>query len=96
MNRPAADKRDRPRFPEYEEEFGEDPSRFLYCGVDPRPRIRGIQSVGLARAWLDVEVKRPGGPRQEVIAAINKRIAELADDEKQIASPDAGAGEARA
>lgn len=86
MSRPAATRRDRPRFPEYEDEFGEDPSRFLYSGVDPQPRIRGIESIDLARAWMTVEIERPGGPRQQVVGWINQRITELEDEQPANAS----------
>lgn len=45
---------DRPSFERYAERFGEDPARFLATDMDPTPRIRGIEDVGLANAYVDV------------------------------------------
>lgn len=67
---------DRRRYPEYIDEFGEDPSRFLNSGLDPHARIRGLESVALVEAYLDVETDR-SSPRKEVVAHLNQRKAEL-------------------
>lgn len=85
--------RERPSYPEYEAEFGEDPARWLFTrdpdGIAPGStadtpelhdavaRIRGIQDVALLDAWLDVETDLPFGPRKPVVKAINRRRAEL-------------------
>lgn len=71
---------DRPRYPEYEDQFGEDPARFLWSpsGDVPRlaiARIRGIVDPDLLDAYQDVEVEI--GPRRSVIAALNEREDEL-------------------
>lgn len=76
MNKkPAARDCSHPRYPEYREEFGEDPARFLYH-LPPRPRIRGIDDPGLLRAYLNVEAER-ASPRQEIISACNARLIDL-------------------
>lgn len=64
-----------PSYPEYEAEFGEDPARILYH-LDPRPRIRCIDSVDLVRAYLDVETDRDE-PRNKVVAALDERLQHL-------------------
>jgi hypothetical protein len=73
MDKPAAKDRDRPSYPELESKHGEDPARILYSDMDPRPRIRGIQSLALLRAYVEVEGDREE-PRKHVIAAINQRL----------------------
>lgn len=75
MNKPAASTCDHPSYPEYAEQFGEDPARVIYH-IDPRPRISGIDDIGLLRAYLDVEANRDT-PRREIIAACNHRLNEL-------------------
>jgi hypothetical protein len=67
---------DRRRYPEYLDRFGEDPSRFLNSGLDPHVRIRGLESVALCDAYLNVETDREQ-PRKEVVAHLNRRKAEL-------------------
>jgi hypothetical protein len=67
---------DRRRYPEYIEAFGEDPARFLNSGLDPHARIRGLESVALCDAYLDVETDREN-PRKEVVAHLNQRKADL-------------------
>jgi hypothetical protein len=66
---------DRRRYPEYIDEFGEDPARFL-AWENPHPRIRALESVALCDAYLDVETDR-SSPRKEVVAHLNQRKAEL-------------------
>jgi hypothetical protein len=72
MNRPAASEPDRPTYPQYREQFGEDPARFLCGDMDPMPRIRGLEDPELIQAYLDVETDRDD-PRKHVIAALDKR-----------------------
>lgn len=77
MQRPAARDTDRRRYRNIEAKYGEDPARFLAEGLDldPRPRIRGIESLELLQKWQEVELEV--GPRKAVIAAINARKDEL-------------------
>ena len=77
MNRPVA-VRDRPTFPEFKTEFGEDPARFLYADLDPWPRLRAIDDPELLRAYARVEAQRET-PRKPLLGRINQRIATLAD-----------------
>ena len=70
---------ERRRYPEYLDELGEDPSRFLNSGLDPHARIRGLESVALVNAYLDVETDRET-PRKAVVAHLNQRKAELAGE----------------
>jgi hypothetical protein len=83
--KPAASDCDHPTYPQYKERFGEDPARVLYHIKRPQPRIRGLESVALVRAYLDVETDREE-PRGEVVAALNRRQREL-----EATSTDAGA-----
>jgi hypothetical protein len=83
--KPAASDCDHPQYPEYAERFGEDPARILYH-LDPEPRIRGLESVALVRAYLDVETDREE-PRGKVVAALNRRQREL-----EAAAPSASGG----
>jgi hypothetical protein len=53
-------------------------ARILYADLDPRPRIRGLETVAVCRAWLQVEGDRDA-PRQQIIAAINQRLRALQD-----------------
>lgn len=69
-----------PEYPEYREKFGEDPARFLYAEMDARPRIRGLESLELCRAWLDVETDVTP-PRRRVVKAINERMDELRENQ---------------
>lgn len=66
-----------PTYPEYEDEFGEDPARILYH-LDPRPRIRAIEDHELLRAYLNVEADREN-PRRAVIAACNAKLVDSDD-----------------
>ncbi len=70
---------DRRRYPEYIDAFGEDPARFLCTGMSPYPRIRGLESLALVDAYLDVETDREH-PRKGVVAALNQRKADLEAD----------------
>lgn len=46
---------DRPTFPSVRKDIGEDPARFLYDGgMDPWPRLTGIDDREVAGAWLGV------------------------------------------
>jgi hypothetical protein len=83
--KPAATGCEHPQYSEYAEAFGEDPARVLYHIEDPTPRIRGLESVALVRAYLDVETDREE-PRGKVVAALNRRQREL-----ETTSADAGA-----
>ena len=73
--KPAATDCDHPTYPDYEEEFGEDPARILYH-FDPRPRIHGIDDPELVRAYLNVEADREN-PRRIVIAACNAQLQDV-------------------
>jgi len=73
--KPAASDCDHPQYPEYADRFGEDPARILYHIDDPQPRIRGLESVALVRAYLDVETAREG-PRGEAVAREIERVAD--------------------
>jgi hypothetical protein len=74
--KPAASDCDHPTYPGYADRFGEDPARILYHINRPQARIRGLESVALIRAYLDVETDRDE-PRGEVVAALNRRQREL-------------------
>jgi len=78
-NQQASGESDRRRYPEYIDRFGEDPARFLCSGLDPHARIRGLESVALCDAYLNVETDREQ-PRKEVVAHLNRRKAELEED----------------
>ena len=70
---------DRPHHPEYKQEFDEDPARILNFGVQQAcDRIAGIHDLNRLQAYLAVEVE-DFGPRKAVIAAINRRKAEIQD-----------------
>lgn len=71
----AAKPCDHPTYPEYKEEFGEDPARILYH-LDPRPRIRSIKDPDLLRAYLTVEAERDN-PRRVVVAACNAQLEDV-------------------
>ena len=86
-NKSAATDCDHPTYPEFKEEFGEDPARFLYHMQRPESRIEGIEDVDLLRAYQTVEAEKPE-PDKRLIAGINQRILEL-----QGAAPDADAGQ---
>jgi len=79
-NQQASAESDRRRYPEYIEAFGEDPARFLCSDLDPHARIRGLESVALVEAYLDVETDR-SSPRKEVVAHLNQRKADLEGSE---------------
>lgn len=82
----------RPRFPDIEEEIGEDPGRFLDVGGQTLDaRLEGIDSIDVARRWIEVEVElgdyREDSPRQDIIARLNARIEHLrehGDREEQL------------
>jgi hypothetical protein len=82
--KPAVSDCDHLTYPQYCERFGEDPARILYHIDDPEARIRGLESVALVRAYLDVKTDRDE-PRGEVVAALNRRQRQL-----EATSADAG------
>ena len=71
---------ERPVHPEYRDALGEDPARFLCTDMSPYPRIRGLESVALVDAYLDVETDRDT-PRKGVVAALNQRKDALEEGE---------------
>lgn len=77
MRRPEARGTDRPRYPEYREQFGENPARFVYANEQTlRARINGLRNEELVRAYLDVETDRDE-PRRGVVAALNSQLAAI-------------------
>ncbi|WP_246308035.1 hypothetical protein [Halorarum salinum] len=79
-------------FPSLREEIGEDPARFLdvpllgSTGASTpfglaRARIRGIDEIGTAKAWLAVERALgrgdDDGPRERVVDLLEARIDDL-------------------
>lgn len=79
MNRSAASC-DRPAYPEFEQEFGEDPARFLHADLNPWPRLRAITDIELLRAYAHVEAQRETS-RKELLGQINERIEALRENE---------------
>lgn len=75
-NKSAATECDHPTYPEFKDEFGEDPARFLYHTDDPAPRLRGIKDVELLRAYQTVEAEKDESDKS-LIAGINQRILSL-------------------
>ncbi len=80
--------RDREQFPEEAEKIGEDPARFLdvplvNSGIGSSDfelaaaRIRGIDSIRVANAWLRVEGQLERGPRNGVIQRLTRRKEEI-------------------
>lgn len=64
------------------DDFADDPARFLgrsYPGAKEtiEARIRGIQSVETIQDWVECEAAI--GPRQEIIALLNQRKAEVGE-----------------
>jgi hypothetical protein len=90
LNKPAASN-DRERFPSLKEDIGEDPARYLdhdliergsratSTTLQPlvRARIRGIDEIGVVRAWIAVERRLDRGPRESVIELLEERLAYL-------------------
>lgn len=86
-----AHQEERERFPEIAERIGEDPARWLdqplgdrgpsHTAVGGRlsafARIRGIDYVHVAVAWIEVERQLERGPRQEIVDALKERIGWL-------------------
>jgi hypothetical protein len=77
--------RDRERYPDVAAEIGHDPARFLDAPLDDREpliraRVRGICDTDVLDAWVRVEAALERGPRQQVIALLNRRTAALDDD----------------
>lgn len=72
---------DRPRYPEINEEMGEDPARFLSSSERylPLARILGIQDRGLLSAYRAVELREFGG-RDVILEAIDEREHELMEE----------------
>lgn len=84
---------DYPAFPEIEAELGYNSARFLDheientgCTTDLTvpALIRGLDDIETIRAWIAVEVDlgrgRNGGPRQRVVKWLNRRQAQIEDD----------------
>lgn len=83
----VADDPDRERFPEIERRIGEDPARWLDRDLVERgpshttrtnrelvlARIRGIDYLGVANAWIQVERELDRGPRDRVIETLEER-----------------------
>lgn len=62
------------------DDFADDPARFLGRRFPDaketiEARIRGIDSLDTIQEWVECEAAI--GPRQEIIAALNQRKAEL-------------------
>lgn len=81
-----AERSDRREFPRVVDDIGEDPARYLDAPWDERSemiagRIRGIDTLAVARAWVAVE-RRLGrgdddGPREHIIERLEDRIDDL-------------------
>jgi hypothetical protein len=82
--------RGRERFPGLREDIGEDPARYLDVPMFRPPgadgssplstamaRIRGIDQLAVANAWLAVERRLDRGPRERVVDALQERIEYL-------------------
>lgn len=78
----------RESFPQLREDLGEDPARYLdapmFIDGNREPplftafaRIRGIDRLEVANAWLAVERRLDRGPRDPVVEALEDRIAYL-------------------
>ncbi|NKE37768.1 hypothetical protein GWG54_18560 [Natronococcus sp. JC468] len=72
---------DRPRYPEIDEDMGEDPARFLSSSERylPLARILGIRDRGLLSAYRAVELREFGG-RDAILEAIDEREHELMEE----------------
>lgn len=79
---------EREQYPEEAEKIGEDPARFLdvqlvNSGMGSSDfelaaaRIRGIDSIEVANAWLRVEGQLERGPRTGVIQRLTRRKDEI-------------------
>jgi len=79
---------ERESFPQLREDLGEDPARYLdvpmFIDGNREPplftafaRIRGIDRLEVANAWLAVERRLDRGPRDPVVEALEERIAYL-------------------
>lgn len=78
-----ADQTTRRTFPRLRADLGEDPARYLDAPWDDREemirgRIRGIDEIGVARAWIGVERRlgrgEGGGPREHIIQRLEERV----------------------
>jgi hypothetical protein len=86
--------RDRDKFPNVQEDIGEDPARYLDVErVEElqlaRARIRGIDFIAVVRAWKAVE--RNLYPRPKVLEWLDEREAELkeiGDRDERMAAQD--------
>lgn len=72
---------DRARYPELRERIGEDPARYLdpSISLNPIPRIRGINDVGVANAW--VQVARDLDVDHRIVDAVERRRDGLIEQE---------------
>lgn len=64
----------------YDNPIREEAARILKTDMNPKPRIRGLKSVSECRHWIAVATDQEPVNR-DVIAAINKRIAVLREDD---------------
>lgn len=71
----------RPRYPDIEDDMGEDPARFLSSSEQhlPLARIHGIRDRGLLSAYRAVEQREFGG-RDVILEAIDEREHELTEE----------------
>lgn len=72
----------RPTFPDVAEEIGEDPARFIVAGGELlTSRLKGIDRVGVARKWVEVEIalaeQLDRDVDQQLIGWLNRRIGHL-------------------
>lgn len=84
---PITPSADRERFPKLVEDIGEDPAQFLdhdFVRADGDTplrtaiaRIKGIDSLQVAHAWLAIERRLDRGPREQVVDVLEDRIAFL-------------------
>lgn len=77
---------DRATFPDYREQIGEDPARFLdrplvgspskigAPGMIVQARIHGIDRLDVAARWLEVEHRLDRGPRKKVVKMLKGRV----------------------
>ena len=81
---------DREHYPGLYAEIGEDPAQFLDHDLlgDSRhdtplrtaiARIKGIDSLSVANAWLAIERRLDRGPREQIVELLEARIAHLED-----------------
>jgi hypothetical protein len=62
--------------PAYDDECKQEAARFLFCDINPAPRIRGINDVERCRKWIDVETDS-ADPDSDVISMLNRRVQDI-------------------